>query len=366
MDLTFLFHFVCPIFTAHLQSAAMSAAFPHRPPPPKPLLDLHVTVLSAKHHKNVNWRNGDLKPYAVAYLHPDRRSATKPDDSDSTRPVWNERLTFPLPFNSDDAYSQILTLDVFHSKPSETPKPLVGTERVPFKDLVPNLHEFSSAAGHALIITLELHRPSGRPQGKVPPYQGRPPREPASAAGEKLPDAPSFFLATATPPPLHLLLLCRSHGRRLRLETIGLSLSRRLLPIIPVLFHPCRRSTTIPAVRIPRTVIHFIIIIIIIVHPVLLITDRRLRRPQLQLGQRTMTVQGQLITAGPRHQLITLPHTSRRGRGQGWEWGLLGRWPGLWERKGSSMRRRRVWLREIITVTIMLTVEKSEMMSGNG
>src|SRR5205809_933490 len=75
---------------------------------PNPPLDIEITVVSAKHLKNVNWRNGDLKPYAVAYLDPDRRSATKPDYSGSTRPVWNERLLLPLPLPFED----ILTLDV--------------------------------------------------------------------------------------------------------------------------------------------------------------------------------------------------------------------------------------------------------------
>jgi hypothetical protein len=59
-------------------------------------LDLEITVVSAKHLKNVNWRNGDLKPYATVYLDPDHRLATRSDDSGSTRLVWNERFTLPL------------------------------------------------------------------------------------------------------------------------------------------------------------------------------------------------------------------------------------------------------------------------------
>lgn len=187
----------------------MAAASPHRPPPPKPLIDLDVTVISAKHLKNVNWRNGDLKPYAVAYLDPDRRSATKPDDSGSTRPVWNERLTLPLPFDSNDAYSQTLTLtlDIFHSKPSETPKPLVGTVRVPFKDLVADLDDFSSsAAGPAPIKTLELRRPSGRPQGKVRikvavRERPLPPPPPPPEQNYQIPPPPSGYYYSTAPPP---------------------------------------------------------------------------------------------------------------------------------------------------------------------
>ncbi|KAG6527382.1 hypothetical protein ZIOFF_009481 [Zingiber officinale] len=117
---------------------------PQRHPPVSPLspppsvagpLDLEVTVVSAKHLKNVNWRSGDLKPYVVAYIDPDRRAATKPDDDGSTRPVWNERLALSLPFSSPETLL-FLTLDVFHSRPSETPKPLVGTARSPLKELL--------------------------------------------------------------------------------------------------------------------------------------------------------------------------------------------------------------------------------------
>ncbi|XP_010910417.1 uncharacterized protein [Elaeis guineensis] len=143
------------------------------PAPPAKPLDLEVTVVSAMHLKNVNWQHGDLKAYAVAYLDPDRRVATKPDDAGNTRPVWNERLFLPLaPTLLDPAL--LLTLDVFHSKPSETPKPLVGTARCPLKDLLgPDAFEAASSSGVAVdgcpspIKTLELSRPSGRPQGKI-------------------------------------------------------------------------------------------------------------------------------------------------------------------------------------------------------
>ncbi|XP_008785412.1 extensin [Phoenix dactylifera] len=143
-----------------------------RPPQGKPL-DLEITVVSAKHLKNVNWHHGDLKPYAVAYLDPDRRAATKPDDAGNTRPVWNERLSLPLPPSLLDP-PLFLTFDIFHSKPSETPKPLVGTARCSVKDLLgPDAFAAAASSGVALdgspvpIKTLELRRPSGRPQGKI-------------------------------------------------------------------------------------------------------------------------------------------------------------------------------------------------------
>ncbi|TQD73337.1 hypothetical protein C1H46_041127 [Malus baccata] len=141
---------------AHVSTETPNLMASSRPPPQKPL-DLDLTIVSAKHLKNVNWKNGDLKPYAVFWVDPDRRLATKSDDSGSTRPVWNERFTVPLTLSLHHSF---LTLEIFHSKPSETSKPLVGTLRVPLKDL-PNQDDSTR------IRTFQLVRPSGRPQGKI-------------------------------------------------------------------------------------------------------------------------------------------------------------------------------------------------------
>ncbi|XP_071725031.1 uncharacterized protein [Rutidosis leptorrhynchoides] len=155
-----------------------SSGFSRPPPPPLKHLDLDLTIVSAKHLKNVNWRSGgDLKPYVVFWVDADRRLATKSDDSGSTRPVWNERFTIPIPFSLQDA---VLTLEVFHSKPSETPKPLVGTLRVPLIDLGSDPDDANR------IRTYELTRPSGRPQGKI---------------RVKIAIRESYHFATPPPPP---------------------------------------------------------------------------------------------------------------------------------------------------------------------
>ncbi|XP_045805052.1 formin-like protein 7 [Trifolium pratense] len=126
-------------------------------PPPSKSVDLDLTIVSAKHLKNVNWKTGDLKPYVVFWLDPDRRLATKSDDSGNTSPVWNERFTLSLPLPLQDS---TLTLEIFHSKPSDTPKPLVATLRLPLKDL-PELNHSN------IVRKFPVVRPSGRPQGKI-------------------------------------------------------------------------------------------------------------------------------------------------------------------------------------------------------
>ncbi|XP_057953219.1 protein SRC2 homolog [Malania oleifera] len=161
-----------------------------RPSPGKPL-DLDITIVSAKHLKNVNWRHGDLKPYAIFWLDPDHRIATKPDDAGSTRPVWNERFTVPIATPLQDS---LLTLEIFHSKPSETPKPLVGTLRSPLTDLL-GLDEAASNP----IRTLELRRPSGRPQGKIRIKLTL--RERPSPPPPQITPPPSYYYSTAPSPP---------------------------------------------------------------------------------------------------------------------------------------------------------------------
>ncbi|KAK8546128.1 hypothetical protein V6N13_067361 [Hibiscus sabdariffa] len=160
----------------------------HRPPPAS-ALDLDLTVVSAKHLKNVNWRNGDLKPYAVFWVDPDRRLSTRSDDSGSTQPVWNERFTLPLTGPPQDT---VLTLEMFHSKPSETPKPLVGTLRIELKEL-------SDPDDRSKIRTFSLLRPSGRPQGKIRVKLGI--RERPLPPPPDYHYAPAGYYYTNTPPP---------------------------------------------------------------------------------------------------------------------------------------------------------------------
>lgn len=120
-------------------------------------LDLEVTILSAKHLHNVNWRNGDLKPYVVFYLDSDHCLATHADDSGSTFPVWNE--SFALPINRP-IYDSVLTIEILHSKFSDTPKPLVGSVKFPLTQLV-------DSSDSTLVRKIQLLRPSGRPQGTI-------------------------------------------------------------------------------------------------------------------------------------------------------------------------------------------------------
>ncbi|KAF8104051.1 hypothetical protein N665_0181s0072 [Sinapis alba] len=122
-------------------------------------LDLIVTVVSAKHLKNVNWRIGDLKPYVVLHLDPDHRLSTRSDDS--TKPVWNERITLPL---TRSVRESVLSIEIFHSNSSDLAKALVGSVRFPLVRLV---NSEGAMMIPESINSLELVRPSGRTQGTI-------------------------------------------------------------------------------------------------------------------------------------------------------------------------------------------------------
>ncbi|CAH8385510.1 unnamed protein product [Eruca vesicaria subsp. sativa] len=124
-------------------------------------LDLTVTVVSAKHLKNVNWRNGDLKPYVVLYLDTDHRVSTRSDDS--TKPVWNEPITLPL---TRSVHESVLNIEIIHSVTSSdvAAKTLVGSVRFPLVRLIDSEGGMTS---HESLNSLELVRPSGRTQGKI-------------------------------------------------------------------------------------------------------------------------------------------------------------------------------------------------------
>lgn len=158
---------------------------------PSKLLDLDITVVSAKHLKNVNWRHGDLKPYAIFWIDSDRKLATKPDDAGSIRPVWNERFTLPVNVPLQDS---LLTLEIYHSKPSETPKPLVGSLRFPLSELV-DADDFNP------IRSLELRRPSGRPQGKIRLKLALKERPSPPQPDYQTTPHHSYYYSSAPPPP---------------------------------------------------------------------------------------------------------------------------------------------------------------------
>ncbi|KAM3239942.1 hypothetical protein ACQJBY_053560 [Aegilops geniculata] len=124
--------------------------------------EVEVTVGSARDLKNVNWRNGDLQPYAVLWVDDGPKCSSRVDLDNGESPVWDEKLTVPLPPSAARLEDAVLHIDVVHAGAAEGTKPLVGSARLPLRDVLDD-----AGLGGRASRTLRLKRPSGRPQGRL-------------------------------------------------------------------------------------------------------------------------------------------------------------------------------------------------------
>lgn len=171
--------------------------------------ELEVKIQSARDLKNINWKYGTLKPYAVVWIDPKNKSSTKVDPEGDTSPYWDETLVIPFSSPIEDA---TLHIDVVHVVDAdEDTKPLIGSARLRLSEVVDDV-----GLGESSQRTLQLKRPSGRPQGKVevkvtvrepryrtsdsyyaPPY-GVPP--PGTARDFSAPPPPPYAAPYSAPP----------------------------------------------------------------------------------------------------------------------------------------------------------------------
>uniref|UniRef100_N1QU87 Uncharacterized protein n=1 Tax=Aegilops tauschii TaxID=37682 RepID=N1QU87_AEGTA len=90
--------------------------------------EVEVTVGSARDLKNVNWRNGDLQPYAVLWVDDGPKCSSRVDLDNGESPVWDEKLTVPLPPSTARLEDAVLRIDVVHANAGGGTKPLVGSD----------------------------------------------------------------------------------------------------------------------------------------------------------------------------------------------------------------------------------------------
>ncbi|KAI6696345.1 hypothetical protein NL676_016464 [Syzygium grande] len=122
--------------------------------------ELEVTVSSARDLKNVNWRRGPTRAYAVLWVDPSNKCTTRVDEEGDTSPVWDQTLAIPLPPGPIE--DQTLYIDVVHAGSEEDTKPLIGSARIKLRDVLDE-----AGFGEPLKRSPQLKRPSGRPHGKV-------------------------------------------------------------------------------------------------------------------------------------------------------------------------------------------------------
>ncbi|XP_075496018.1 uncharacterized protein LOC142533217 [Primulina tabacum] len=121
--------------------------------------EVEVTVTSAKDLKNINWRHGKLKPYAVVWIDSKNKCSSHVDEEGDTSPYWDQKLTIPFDSPIEDT---TLYIDIVHADADEDTKPLIGSAKLPLRNVVDDV-----GLGSLTDRKLELVRPSGRPHGKV-------------------------------------------------------------------------------------------------------------------------------------------------------------------------------------------------------
>ncbi|EEF49072.1 protein SRC2 homolog [Ricinus communis] len=122
--------------------------------------EVEVSISSAKDLKNVNWRHGLLRPYAVVWIDPNSKWSTRVDEEGDTCPFWDQILVIPLPPGPIEDHT--LYIDVVHANAEEDTKPLIGSARLKLSEVLDDV-----GIGQRLNRILQLKRPSGRPQGKM-------------------------------------------------------------------------------------------------------------------------------------------------------------------------------------------------------
>nr|XP_007152204.1 hypothetical protein PHAVU_004G110200g [Phaseolus vulgaris]ESW24198.1 hypothetical protein PHAVU_004G110200g [Phaseolus vulgaris] len=122
--------------------------------------ELEVNLASARGLKNVNWRHGANRPYAVVWVDAKNKCSTTVDEDGDTEATWNQTLVIPLPPEPLEDLS--LHVDAVHAGSEEDTEPLIGSARLKVVEVLEDV-----GVGARVSRTLALKRPSGRPQGKV-------------------------------------------------------------------------------------------------------------------------------------------------------------------------------------------------------
>ncbi|KAG5100313.1 hypothetical protein JHK82_045365 [Glycine max] len=122
--------------------------------------ELELKLASARGLKNVNWRHGPNRPYAVVWVDPRNKCSTRVDEDGDTEATWDQTLLIPLP--PEPLENLTLYVDAVHAGSEEDTEPLIGTARLKLVDILDEV-----GVGESVNRTLSLKRPSGRPQGKV-------------------------------------------------------------------------------------------------------------------------------------------------------------------------------------------------------
>ncbi|KAK8492393.1 hypothetical protein V6N13_027091 [Hibiscus sabdariffa] len=124
---------------------------------------LEVTLLSAEDLVEVY---KSMKTYAIVWVQPDRKLATGVDQTGGTNPVWNDKFSFRVDDKFLSSEDSKIVVEIYAA--AWVKDALVGCVNVNINDIF-HLRSVTEAnansSSDARAVTLQIRRPSGRPQG---------------------------------------------------------------------------------------------------------------------------------------------------------------------------------------------------------
>ncbi|KAG6557631.1 hypothetical protein Mapa_000912 [Marchantia paleacea] len=125
------------------------------------LATLELTVMAAEDLKNVS-TFGKMDLYAVAWVDPSAKRSTRVIHKAGRNPVWNDSVSLSLENYIRYYPNSYLTVEIFSE--ANLGDKVVGTARLALHEI----YRLTSRAGEEpALVTLQLQRPSGRPQGLI-------------------------------------------------------------------------------------------------------------------------------------------------------------------------------------------------------
>ncbi|BBN10464.1 hypothetical protein MPTK1_5g03770 [Marchantia polymorpha subsp. ruderalis] len=122
---------------------------------------LELTVMAAEELKNVS-TFGKMDLYAVAWVDPAAKRSTRVIHKAGRNPVWNDCVSLSLENYLRYYPNSYLTVEIFSE--ANLGDKVVGTGRLALHEI----YRLTSRGGdEPALVTLQLQRPSGRPQGFI-------------------------------------------------------------------------------------------------------------------------------------------------------------------------------------------------------
>ncbi|XVF57069.1 hypothetical protein PTKIN_Ptkin06aG0174000 [Pterospermum kingtungense] len=131
-------------------------------PPPTHSRILEITLVSAEDLVPVS---KNMKTYAVAWVQQDRKLATGVDQTGGTEPTWNDKFVFRVDDKFLNSENATIVVEIYAA--AWVKDALIGYANVHIKDIF-HLRSVGNAKinnSAARTVTLQIRRPSGRPQG---------------------------------------------------------------------------------------------------------------------------------------------------------------------------------------------------------